>query len=63
MYTLLMRQFIGIRKSILKGGENMKVTVKKLFCRRCEHKWIPRKTDVRTCPKCKSAFWNKRKEA
>jgi len=38
----------------------MKVSVKKLRCRRCEHRWIPRTTDVRQCPKCKSAYWDKK---
>ena len=26
-------------------------------CRRCGHEWIPRKNDVRQCPKCKTAYW------
>jgi predicted Zn-ribbon and HTH transcriptional regulator len=30
-----------------------------LQCKRCGHKWIPRKEDIRQCPKCKSAFWDK----
>ena len=40
----------------------MTIELKELKCLRCEHKWIPRKTDVRICPKCKSAFWDKKKE-
>lgn len=32
--------------------------INKLTCKRCFHKWVPRKIDVRQCPKCKSAFWN-----
>ena len=30
----------------------------KLTCLRCKHIWIPRKTDVRLCPKCKTAYFN-----
>ena len=32
--------------------------VTELECRRCGHKWLPRKRDVRNCPKCQSAFWD-----
>lgn len=32
-----------------------------LECLRCNHKWTPRKIDVRICPKCKSAFWDKKR--
>lgn len=31
----------------------------KLECMRCLHTWIPRKEDVRICPKCKSPYWDK----
>ena len=32
-------------------------------CKRCEHKWIPRKegTPLR-CPKCGSPYWNRDKK-
>ena len=41
----------------------MKITLKKqLKCKRCNHKWNPRKTEVRICPKCKSAWWDKEKQ-
>lgn len=31
-----------------------------LTCKRCNHKWIPRTTQLpTTCPKCKSPYWNK----
>ena len=36
----------------------MQIKLKKLKCQKCGHKWIPRKTDVRMCPKCKTAFWD-----
>jgi len=29
-----------------------------LFCFRCGWKWIPRKNEIRQCPKCKSAYWD-----
>lgn len=31
-------------------------------CLRCKHEWIPRQLDPPTCPKCKSAYWNKPKK-
>ncbi len=37
----------------------MKVKLKVLRCKRCNHKWIPRKLEINICPKCKSALWNK----
>ena len=37
----------------------MQVTIPKLKCLRCGHKWWPRKEEVRLCPHCKSAYWNR----
>ena len=34
------------------------VLPKPLKCKRCGHEWTPRQTDVRICPKCKSALWD-----
>jgi len=46
-----------------KKGEIMKIQLpKKLECKRCGHQWIPRTDDVRQCPKCKSAHWDKEKK-
>jgi len=39
----------------------IEVHVHKLNCFRCGHKWIPRKEDVRLCPKCKSAYFDRPK--
>jgi Zn finger protein HypA/HybF involved in hydrogenase expression len=36
----------------------MKIEVAQLQCLRCGHKWAPRTDDVRTCPKCRSVFWD-----
>ena len=36
----------------------MKIKITKLECKRCGHKWIPKKEDIRQCPKCKTAFWD-----
>ena len=36
----------------------MKIKINKLECKRCGHKWIPRKPEVMLCPKCKSPYWN-----
>lgn len=33
-----------------------------LTCLRCEHTWVPRITDVRLCPSCKSPYWDKLKQ-
>ncbi len=40
----------------------MKVRIRWLECRRCGHKWVPKVEDVRSCPKCKSPFWDRAKE-
>jgi Zn finger protein HypA/HybF involved in hydrogenase expression len=31
-----------------------------LECKRCGHKWNPRKQDIKVCPnpKCHSPYWN-----
>jgi len=40
-----------------------------LECLRCFYKWQPRgkglngKVDVRTCPRCKSPYWDKKRES
>ena len=36
----------------------MKIKLRKLRCGKCGKKWIPRKLDVRQCPKCKTAYWD-----
>ena len=41
---------------------NMIIKITKLECKRCRHSWIPKKEEVRQCPKCKSAYWDKEKE-
>lgn len=35
----------------------MEIKLNVLKCKKCEHEWIPRKTDVRLCAKCKTAYW------
>jgi predicted nucleic acid-binding Zn-ribbon protein len=40
----------------------MKVKITKLECVKCGHIWIPKKEDVRQCPKCKTAYFNQKKE-
>lgn len=33
-----------------------------LKCTRCKHTWIRRKeTEPKTCPKCNSPYWNKKR--
>ena len=36
--------------------------ITKLICLRCGHNWHPKKNDVRSCPNCHSALWDKPKE-
>ncbi len=36
----------------------MQVNIVKLVCSKCGHKWVPRITDPRICPKCKSYRWD-----
>jgi len=40
----------------------MQVRILALDCLRCGHTWLPRKADVRLCPKCKSPFFDVEKE-
>lgn len=41
----------------------MKVELNKLSCEKCNHRWAPRKEDVRQCPNCKTAYFDQpRKE-
>jgi len=36
----------------------MDVELVKLKCKSCEWEWLPRHSPVKTCPRCKSKFWN-----
>ena len=38
------------------------IIVPNLKCKRCNHKWIPRKVEIIICPKCKSPYWDKNKK-
>ncbi len=40
----------------------MKIDLNKIKCQRCGYEWLPRKTEVRQCPKCKTAYWEIPKE-
>jgi Zn finger protein HypA/HybF involved in hydrogenase expression len=40
----------------------MKIILNELECKRCHHKWFPRKREIIICPKCKSAYWNKERK-
>ena len=40
----------------------MKIKItKQLKCKRCGYMWNPRNKEIRICPKCKSAWWDKKK--
>lgn len=36
----------------------MKIKIKKIECLKCGHLWIPRKTEIRMCPKCKTPYFD-----
>ena len=35
-----------------------KVVINTLTCERCGHKWVPRVSIVKTCPLCRSPYWD-----
>ena len=41
----------------------MKIEVNEITCQRCGHKWVPRKTDIRSCPnpRCRSVYFDRAK--
>ena len=34
------------------------ITLVKLRCKRCGHRWVARKPVVRWCPKCHTELWD-----
>ena len=37
-----------------------KIQIPGYLCTRCDHTWVPRVPETpATCPKCKSAFWDR----
>ena len=42
------------------GQWKLKATL--LHCKRCWHSWYPKQPEVRICPKCKSAYWDKKRK-
>jgi Zn finger protein HypA/HybF involved in hydrogenase expression len=36
----------------------MLIKLNKLECKRCKYNWLPRKQEIRQCPKCKTAYWD-----
>ena len=58
-------------KKELKGGKESdmvpEILIQGYKCERCGHIWVPRKNEYgvierpRTCPRCKSAWWDKPK--
>lgn len=36
--------------------------IPKAHCLRCQHTWLPRKSVITICAKCKSPYWSKEKE-
>lgn len=40
----------------------MEIELTALKCKRCGYEWMPRKQNVRQCPKCKTTYWNKERK-
>lgn len=41
---------------------NEVVAIAKLKCERCGHEWAPRVAVVKTCPSCRSPYWDTPKQ-
>ena len=39
--------------------KRIKIKLPEQVCQRCGHRWIPRKDEVRKCPKCQSVWWDR----
>ena len=55
-YSAYLKTHIPIGKSTM-----AKIKVQGYRCERCLHEWVPRRsstTEPRTCPKCKSPYWD-----
>lgn len=37
----------------------MDIQLSQLECSRCSHRWVPRKREIRVCPKCHSPYWDR----
>jgi len=37
----------------------MHIKLNPVKCKKCGHQWIPRKKEIRQCPKCKTAWFDK----
>lgn len=35
----------------------MEIQLKELQCAKCGHKWLPRKKEVKACPRCRTIHW------
>ena len=40
----------------------MNITLTYVECTRCQHKWVPRKTEIKCCPKCHSPYWDRERQ-
>ncbi len=39
-----------------------RIKVMKLICERCGHEWVPRGNIIKTCPMCRSPYWDTPKQ-
>jgi len=44
------------------GNEVAVISTRKLICLRCGHRWVPRKDEVRVCPRCHNPYWDRPRE-
>jgi len=40
----------------------MKIKIKKIRCLQCGHSWVPRKEEIKKCPRCQSMEFDKPKK-
>jgi predicted Zn-ribbon and HTH transcriptional regulator len=38
----------------------MKLKLNTVRCLKCGYQWVPRKTEIRQCPKCKTAWFDRK---
>jgi ribosomal protein L37E len=40
----------------------MEIKVTTITCKRCGYTWVPRKTDIRLCAKCKTPYFDRERK-
>ena len=39
----------------------MQLSLTQIQCQRCSYSWVPRKAEVRVCPRCHSPYWDRKR--